>query len=584
MTMQKTTYKIKNYLGEREEEFSSFLLNDKRVLSIAPCGSGKTFTTINILKKSNQKFIFAVPNVTVKEQLEKEYNLKGTSLYSLSKLIEQKANFIVCCYESLSRVKDVNKFKDYTLIYDEYHSLIGDFHYRDNTKILNILNDFKSVKFLTATPNNLINNFDEIIEFQTDKRIKADVFLISQIDKEKLTKTKYKNLLDKIQEIKPFPTLLVISSGKDDLEQITGDKVIYSDNRKGDKYNSLINGILSPGLTVSTNLFNAGLSLYNETEVNLIIDFKGYDISHANYIQLINRFRKAKKVNVFVINRGIGDWKAFNSSIKEWLDSIIERLNNGTTNLFKEKVFNQAFLNCITFDSIEKKFKPNLEYLPLVEQLINGAKNSTREIIKEVCKNQKWDFINELKLGEIQEETFEKIRRGKTSKSLLKELFIEENEILEFAFQYLKYRVLKNDVNEQYLVSSFKDEYYNLKTALSQDKKLRDTLEQQILRKISKENYFEDIKTTLNNYFKLESKFNYLDLTPGVIETLKESILKIENDNTRFAKARLKIAEIEPSFNPKRTITSDKLVKDFIKFLGIKPTRKRGESEIKYLV
>lgn len=582
--MQKTTYKIKNYLGEREEEFSSFLLNDKRVLSIAPCGSGKTFTTINILKKSNQKFIFAVPNVTVKEQLEKEYNLKGTSLYSLSKLIEQKANFIVCCYESLSRVKDVNKFKDYTLIYDEYHSLIGDFHYRDNTKILNILNDFKSVKFLTATPNNLINNFDEIIEFQTDKRIKADVFLISQIDKEKLTKTKYKNLLDKIQEIKPFPTLLVISSGKDDLEQITGDKVIYSDNRKGDKYNSLINGILSPGLTVSTNLFNAGLSLYNETEVNLIIDFKGYDISHANYIQLINRFRKAKKVNVFVINRGIGDWKAFNSSIKEWLDSIIERLNNGTTNLFKEKVFNQAFLNCITFDSIEKKFKPNLEYLPLVEQLINGAKNSTREIIKEVCKNQKWDFINELKLGEIQEETFEKIRRGKTSKSLLKELFIEENEILEFAFQYLKYRVLKNDVNEQYLVSSFKDEYYNLKTALSQDKKLRDTLEQQILRKISKENYFEDIKTTLNNYFKLESKFNYLDLTPGVIETLKESILKIENDNTRFAKARLKIAEIEPSFNPKRTITSDKLVKDFIKFLGIKPTRKRGESEIKYLV
>lgn len=572
--MQKTTYDIKHYLGEREEEFSSFLLNDKRVLSIAPCGSGKTFTTINILKKSNQKFIFAVPNVTVKEQLEKEYNLKGTSLYSLSKLMEQNANFIVCCYESLSRIKDTKKFNDYTLVYDEYHSLIGDFHYRDNTKILNILNDFKSVKFLTATPNNLINNFDEVVEFETTKRIKADVFLISQIEKEKLTKTKYKNLLDKIQEIKPFPTLLVISNGKDDLEQITGDKIIYSDNRKGDKYNSLIKGFLSPGLTVSTNLFNAGLSLYNETEVNLIIDFKGYDISKANYIQLINRFRKAKKVNVFVINRGIGDWKAKNSSIKEWLDSIIERLNNGTTNLFKEKVFNQAFLNCITFDSIEKKFKPNLEYLPLVEQLINGAKNSTREIIKEVCKSEKWDFVNELKLGEIQEETFEKIRKGKTSKSLLKDFFIEENEILEFAFQYLKYRVLKNDVNEQYLISNFKDEYYNLKTALSQDKKLIDTLEKRLISKITKENYFEDIKTTLNNYFKLESKFNCLELAPGTIELLKESILKLETDNHRYSKARLKIAEIEPSFNPKRTITNDKTVKEFIKFLGIKPTRK----------
>lgn len=566
---------IDKYINEREDVFSRFLLSDKKSLIVAPCGSGKTYTTINILKAANQKFIFAVPNVAVKEQLEHEYKLTGTTIHSINKLLEADTRFIVCCYESLSKVRDTNRLKDYTLIYDEYHSLIADIHYRDNTPILTMLNNFKAVKFLTATPHKLINTYDEMLEIESKQKVKADIYLISQVENEKLTKTKYNLLIKKIQELKPNPTLLVISKNIELLKQITGNEVISSGNRKGDNYTSLIEGTLPNGLTVTTNLFNAGLSLYNKEEVNLIIDYSGYDVSHANYIQLINRFRQSKKVNVFVINRNNGSKKAFESSLKDWIEETVDRLNNGAS-LFNEKIYNQLFFNCIGYDMVDKRFIADFKNFNIIEQAINGSRNNTKEIIVDVCKSQGWTFKNELQLGEIEEMEYEKLKKD-SSKNSLMGFMVYDGKVSDFGFNFLKYRTLKNKVNEEYLILNHNEQYYELKNLLSNDEKIRSTFNKRLLKNINPETYNDDIPRAVDNYFKLKSKYEYdTELTEEKKLEIKQAILELGTDTQRFSKARLLTNELVPRFNTKRTITGDKEFKDFLKFLGVKGTKKEN--------
>lgn len=577
MVIQTTQIQINKYISEKQKEFENILLSPKNSLIISSCGTGKSYTTINTLKNNDNKFIFAVPNTAVKEQLRNEYDLNSTCFESLEKLLKAKHNFIVCCYESISKVSNPELLNDYTLVYDEYHSLINDIHYRDNRAVLYMLDYFKNVKFLTATPNNLIKKYDEVLEIKDNQQLNIDTYLISQMEGEYLTKSKYKAFINKVQEINNAPTLLIISNGIENLKLITNKDVIHSKNRNNATYKAVVSGVLPEGLTVSTKLFDSGLSLKNKEEVNLIIDFKSYDINKANLIQMMSRFRQSKKINVFVINRGEAKNRATKSTLKDWLNQTIERLNNGITDLIKEFYFNNAFVECITFNPITKKFEIVEELFPFVEQKINGGKNSVREVLKAVCKEKNWNFKNELKLGEIEEEEFQKTMKDNTPKEILKHYFVDGEEISKFGYQYLKYRVLKNDHNKEQLILEHNDNYYKLTTLINNNENIKKIISQTIIPKISKDNYSESIPKVLKAYFKLGNKFDGFSISEDVREALKQEILDLNEDTKYFSKARLKIAEFEPTFNPKRTITSDSTVREFIKFLGIKPTRKENE-------
>ncbi|MGL5088992.1 MAG: DEAD/DEAH box helicase family protein [Cetobacterium sp.] len=584
-------YKIEKYLEEQQDIFRSCLLNNKRSLIVAPCGTGKTFTTINALKQDGRKFIFAVPNVAVKEQLQEQYNLTGTTDNSLNFLLEQDTKEIVCCYESLQPKflkNTISKLKDYTLIYDEYHSLIQDYHYRDNTPVLSTIKEFGNVKFLTATPFNLINSFtDERIDFITTKTIKANVEVIMLEDpvnkkQSRMTKTKKRVLVDTILKKKPFPTLYVSTSGISELEAIFSQAVINSKNRKGGKYESIIKGILPQGLTLSTNLFNAGLSLNNKEEVNLIIDFKGYDISKSNFTQLINRFRCSKLVNVFVIQRGIRDTLAQDWIIEEWLNGILERINNGESSINEEKVFSSDFFNCIGYDNLTGKFYSLKDYLPLLDHKFNGNKNKSDLILKEVCKVNNWSFKT-TKYEDLEAQEFEKISKEKdTSKNILKQYFIDKNnKIKDFAYRFIKTKILKDENNIFYLNQDYGTEASELNLLISQNKKMEDIFYKTIKSKISKEDYHNDITKVLNNYFKIVSDYEKLKLPKDLKSKLKEEILKIGSDTKYFTVSRKILNENIPQFPVNRNMNPDSKVKSFLEFLGIKSPKK--EDKILYV-
>lgn len=583
------TYNVNKFLGEYQELIGNHLSNHLNSLLVAPCGTGKTYTVINYYKNKNIKFILLVPNKSVVEQLEQEYKICGTKEKTINTILELKKPFIVACYESIKHIKNISFLKEYILIIDETHSLIQDFHYRDNTVIFKLMDKFRSCKFLTATPYNLIKNYDERIDFVTSKKINAEISLITPgIDsltknKKKLTKIKYKKLLDDIQKVKPFPTLLVFTSGIEDMEEITGLNVVHSGNRQGEAYESIINGILPQGLTVTTNLFNAGLSLYNEEEVNLIIDFKSYDVNKSSFTQLINRFRKSKKVNVMVIDRNTKQYKAKSESIKQWGLEIVKRLNENNSSVAKEKVFNNPFIDSIEF--YKGEFILNENNLILVEHKLNGYKNGSLEILEKISKENNWDFKGTLELSDIKEKTknSKELFQEKKPKFILKNILLEDNEIKLFTYEYFDHRLKKNPYSKKFLFQRFKKDYIDLENAKSENKKIIDIIDKSILSKLNKDSDKTDIKKVLIDYFKLESKFNILELKEQTIQELKGNILKLEVDSKYFSKARIIIAKHIENFNPKRTITKDADVRSLIKFIGIKIKQIRGETNLNYL-
>ena len=71
------TCKVDKYLSESQEVVRA-IQEDSNTLIVAPCGTGKSYTTINTLKENGDPFIFIVPNRSVKHQLAKEYDLDTT--------------------------------------------------------------------------------------------------------------------------------------------------------------------------------------------------------------------------------------------------------------------------------------------------------------------------------------------------------------------------------------------------------------------------------------------------------------------------------------------------------------------------
>ncbi|MGL5100477.1 MAG: DEAD/DEAH box helicase, partial [Fusobacteriaceae bacterium] len=321
---------MKKYISD-DKKICEKIRTGTNFLLRAGCGTGKSYAIFHTLKEDKQKFIFLVPNTAVKEQQAEEYGVVPTVLgvVGLSKLIKAKENYIICAYESLVNVKK-ELLKDYVLVVDEIHSILGDVHYRDNINIIDLSQEAKRVIFVTATPGAIYRNGKifgisvELLEFKDQNELNVNLYEIKSKNGRITPETLNQLFLHYKKSNKP--TLHVISSGVEQLKRITGENVISSKNKTGN-YESLVQGILPPGITYSTNLFNAGLSLKNPEEVNLSIDFKRYDLNYEQLAQLVPRFRKSKQINAFIISRGEkNNNKATTKEIIEIIERMVELL------------------------------------------------------------------------------------------------------------------------------------------------------------------------------------------------------------------------------------------------------------------
>lgn len=554
------------------------LRTEKSLLLVAGCGTGKTYGTIKALE--NQKFIFLVPNRTVKKQLSIHYNLEDTGeKASLKTLLQRGAERIVCCYESLALyVKHGNSrdmLSDFVIVVDEVHSIIGDLHYRDNLELFDLTKCFKRTVFLTATPdllfiedNRLMGVDVKIINFDSVKKPNFEIKLLNSKEN-KITKGTYVGL-KVLMDSWTIPTLFIVSSGISTLEKAGFTDIITSENTDTERYKSIVNGVLPDGLTVSTNLFNAGLSIYNKEEVNLVIDFKRYDFNYGSLAQLIQRFRESAKVNVYIVDRLRASNKASTREIKEEVNKQLDLLNSGKLSLKDSIIFNPFMQSLVVIKN--GMFSIKWDNLPAVRQLINGYKNQTKAVLNQLKKVHGCKIVKEPII--IEDIATEKIVSSvkKRPKTILRELFVDDSgeDINDFATAYFMYRINPNNKsNSEWLERSYLQEWNELNIILNDDKSLRNTLSE-LVQKVSGGN----LKRNLLKYFGITYEFDETDYTEEEKESLRVELLELGIDNQRYSGTRKILAEHIYGFIKSYEITGNNKITKIINWLGLKRSKK----------
>lgn len=269
-------------------------------LIVAPTGSGKTYSIINMLKRSKDtKSIFIVPNSINVEQIKVEYNIPGAwgDIPVLPEL--EKGNVIVLTWDKFVQL-DESILKDYIVVLDEVHqTYIEMFRINKINKLYENLGYCKGQIDITATPNKLsFNNYDYILKYEQKTQTKYNVKLYNEVCDETIrniinNSKKFAllkddtNYLNFIKENNPDKKIDVITSNTRNLSKAYKEIVGKSTMKKFD-------GICN------TSVLMAGVNIY-EPEMTDIIIVGEKDI--ATIKQYVARFRDLEEVNVHIFNK-----------------------------------------------------------------------------------------------------------------------------------------------------------------------------------------------------------------------------------------------------------------------------------------
>ena len=347
---------VEKYIGDDDGYIVRLIrkaIQGETVLEIAPTGSGKTYSMINLLKSTDTiKAIFVVPNTMQVEQIanSKKYNIPGAYGEDISVLeVLEKGNIIAATWDKFIQIPK-ETLEDYIVVLDEVHQIYTEMYREEKiNKLYEKLPYCQGQIHITATPNKLdFKQYDYIVEYKQKKKTKYDVKLYKGIDDKAIFNIikncegqfalfrNNKNFLNLVIENNPTKKIGMIESDTKHTSSAYDD-IVTNETMKN------VDGI------VNTSCLVAGVNI-NDSNVTDIIIIDVKDI--ATIIQYIARFRDLKKVNVHIFNNYKEESKFY--EIEDLVNIQLERIKSDVefyNNRYCNKTFTEIALDLKPFNT-----------------------------------------------------------------------------------------------------------------------------------------------------------------------------------------------------------------------------------------
>lgn len=450
----------------------------QNTLMIAPTGSGKTYSIVNMLKELDTKALFIFPNSANVQQAMVEYNIAGAYDKIPVKHALKDNNLVAMTWDKTEQLLNED-LSEYIIVIDEIHQTYMDAYRNKAIKSLNnIANRCKGRLDITATPTKLeFGIYNHIIEYKQKIQTEYKVKLYDKINIGKVI-----DILNNSNNAMVFKdNISTLNYIAKKINKKSG--VVISDNKDTSKlYDRIISHSDMKGYEVllNTSVIVAGVNINNPNITDIII-IGEKDVGKIK--QYVARARGAKSINVHIFNGYKTTNENSNVYSVEWcINENIKDVEN------LKDIYNKASKRDLPYRAIGIDISP-ISIKKIDSNIYYDKKDMCYKIDKLYIKSNAYNYYYQTRTIEsfkvLLEEYFNKIEIVETEKEA--EKIEEEIKEHEEAIAELKESAIEQlEKHKKYLVG-----YSEIKKSMTSSNLLKYHYDMRIDNNICLKHYME---------------------------------------------------------------------------------------------